>query len=126
MSGEIKLLMIKDLLSMGYRPMDDINKPIFGKPIGYHLFTFELDKLLWTNWFKSNCDPNTKSDLHINGMCIWNSIKYTADDWETIDTNTETGFIQFLKSTEKYTNIQTGNNSNFEFITIDQAINNFL
>lgn len=35
------------LISMGYR---EIEEGKWAKPVGYHLFTFEEAKSLWTNW----------------------------------------------------------------------------
>lgn len=51
----------QDLISMGYRK---IKENIFGKPFGYCIFIYELDKQKITQWFKNF---TTKENL------IWKS-----------------------------------------------------
>jgi hypothetical protein len=94
------------LMKMGYRTL----KPgIWAKPVAFHLFLFEMDKMLWTNFFKGN-----------NGqMLVWNTETYKQKDWE-VDGKDE--FLLFLKYTEQYARIDTRNvDSEFEFMT-DQEI----
>jgi len=93
----------RDLVKMGYRSL----KPkIWAKPVAFHLFLFEEEKLLWTNFFKG-----------VDGqMLIWNTETYKEKDWE-VDGKEE--FLLFLKYTEQYTRIDTRNvDSEFEFLSI--------
>ena len=96
------------LLKMGYREM---NENVFGKPIGFHLITFELDKLLWTNWFKGN-----NNETH-----IWNSSKY---DMANIDLKDD--FLNFIKISERESNMNQGwnENSKYEFLIPEQYFSN--
>ena len=95
----------KELKSLGYRLM---KSGVYGKPVGFNLFTFEIDTLLWTNWFKS-----------VNGetMLIWNTDTYEVD--ETVKND----FLTFLKYCEGFTKISYNSPTNFEFLTTEEEIN---
>jgi hypothetical protein len=88
------------LTSMGYRPMSSI---IWGKPIGYHLLTYELNTNEFTNWFKGYDDT----------LLRWNSEIYEKD--ETVKED----FLNFLKYVEACTNTSHMSHSSvFEFLTL--------
>jgi len=90
---------------MGYR---ELKNGIWAKPVAFHLFFFEMDKMLWTNFFKG-------AD---NTMCVWNTETYKEKDWE-VDGKEE--FLLFLKYTEQYTKTDTRNvDSEFEFLTDEE------
>jgi len=94
----------KDLISMSYREM----KPnVWGKPFGYHLITFELDKNLWTNWFMNSF----KEPL------IWNSIVYIPNP------KVENHFLNFIQYCEACTNVNGHKGGTFEFFTTAELIN---
>jgi len=92
-----------DLIKMGYR---QLRKDVWAKPVAFHLFLFEMDKMLWTNFFKGPKDGDFN---------IWNSEKYKEKDWEV---DGKSSFLLFLKYTEQYTKIDVRNvDSEFEFMT---------
>jgi NAD-dependent SIR2 family protein deacetylase len=94
----------QSLLKMGYR---ELKQGIWAKPVAFHLFLFEMDKMLWTNFFRGT----------ENTMCIWNTETYKEDDYKIKDSNIS-AFLSFLKYTEQYTRIDTRNvDSEFEFFT---------
>lgn len=94
------------LIKMGYRTL---KKGVWAKPVAFHLFLFEMDKMLWTNFFKGNN----------NAMLVWNTETYKEEDWGV---DGKPNFLLFLKYTEQYTRIDTRNvDSEFEFLT-DQEI----
>jgi hypothetical protein len=88
------------LTSMGYRKMKD---EIWAKPVGMHLFMYELETDTFTNWFKS-------SDI----IQIWNSEIYEKDE------SVEKDFLQFIKYAETYTKTDYPGYSEFEFLTLTQ------
>lgn len=91
---------------MGYR---ELKQGVWAKPVAFHLFLFEEDKMLWTNFFKT---PDK------NSICIWNSEEYKEKDWEV---DGEPNFLLFLKYTEQYTRIDVRNTeSHFEFLTPEE------
>jgi len=93
---------MKDLLiSMGYR---ELRINVWAKPVGFHLFMFELDKKLFTNYFKSNTGE----------LCIWNSEIYEPDE------NVKNDFLNFLKYTECYTRNSIQIESEFQFFNIPE------
>jgi len=95
------------LTSMGYRLL----KPgVWAKPVAYHLFMFEVDKKLWTNFFKGANEA----------LCIWNSETYKEEDWVT-DAGGEPDFLYFLKYSEYNTRSDTSNYSSFEFLTAKEV-----
>lgn len=94
--------MKKVLLSMGYR---QIKKDVYGKPVAMNLFMFEINTLIWTNWFVGR----NKQQL------IWESNLYEPD--ETV----ENDFIKFLKHTEAYTRI-SDKESQYEFLSLTEMI----
>ena len=97
---------IKDaLLKMGYRTM---SPGVFGKPLGHTLITFEIDKMLLTQWFTS---PDGKP-------CIWNSEILNAED----------DFLIQIKTIETYgIRVGIGNySSSFEFLTPEQVMSGIL
>lgn len=94
---------IKDLISMGYR---EVVTNFYAKPVGFHFLTFEIDKLLFTNWFKGKD----------NSTHIWNSDTYT-------DEETDGEFLGWIKSVEMYTRINAGDISNYEFINQTDILN---
>lgn len=98
----------KILTQMGYRKL----KPgVWAKPVSFHLFMFEMDKMLWTNFFKSA--DNSK-------MLIWNTETYKEDDWKINDEDPP-NFLYFLKYTEHFTRIDVrGTDSEFEFLTEEE------
>lgn len=97
----------KCLIQMGYRKL---KHDVWAKPVAFHLFFFEMDKMLWTNFFKGKD----------NAMCIWNSETYKEDDWK-INDNDPPNFLSFLKYTEQYTRIDVrGEDSQFEFLTDEE------
>jgi hypothetical protein len=93
------------LLSMGYREM----KPgKWGKPIGFHIFTFAEKTLLWDNWF-----TGAKGNL-----VLWESKKYEDD---------QLCFLDWLKTNECYTNTAINMKSlSFEFVTAEQKYSELL
>jgi hypothetical protein len=91
------------LTKMGYRHM---GKDVWAKPIGHHIFTFNLNKGEWLNLFKALTD-----ETH-----IWDSKSITVPD-------NEDDFLNTLKMYEQYTNISSGSNqTNFEFLTIEEQV----
>lgn len=97
----------QSLMKMGYR---ELKQGIWAKPVAFHLFLFEMDKRIWTNFFKGA----------ENTMCIWDSKTFEEVDW-VVDGVPFT-FTSFLKYTEQYTKTDTRNvDSEFEFVT-DQEI----
>jgi len=97
----------KDLIKMGYR---ELKEGTWAKPVAFHLFLFELDKMLWTNFFKGA----------EGSILIWNTETYKEKDWEV---DGKQSFLMFLKYTEQYTRIDTRNeNSEFEFLSIAELI----
>lgn len=93
----------KVLISMGYRKL---NKSKYIKPIGYNVFTFNLDTLEFLNMFKSADDK-----IH-----VYNSEKYEKDE------DVKDDFLQFIKHVENYSNLVDSNYSNFEFLTLEDQI----
>lgn len=92
------------LNKMGYRHMD---KDVWGKPIGNHIFTVNVKTGEWLNLFKALTD-----ETH-----IWESKLITVPD-------NEKDFLSTLKMYEQYTNISSGSNeTNFEFLTIEEQFN---
>lgn len=90
---------------MGYR---QLRKGVWAKPVAFHLFFFETDKMLWTNFFKGANDT----------MLVWNTETYKEKDWEV---DGKPNFLLFLKYTEQYTRIDTRNvDSEFEFMTEEE------
>lgn len=85
----------QDLISMGYRKM---KKDVFGKPFGYCIFIYELDKQKITQWFKSF---TTKEN-----------IIYKSDTCPT---------PAHLKSFETFSGRIT-TESEFEFLTIEELL----
>lgn len=85
---------------MGYRFVNNV----WMKPIGFHVFTFNEEKKEWINFFKNNETP-----------LIWNVEIY--DD-------SKGDFLLWLKGNECYTKTDYhGNqNSNFEFLTIQEQL----
>lgn len=92
--------MHKDLLKMGYR---EITPNVWAKPVGMCLFTFETEKLKFTNWFMGR-----DSTYH-----IWNTAKFD----ESINE-----FLLFLKESEKRTRITVGEHSSFDFLTLQDKL----
>lgn len=91
---------------MGYRHL--VRKNVWAKPVAFHLFLFEMDKMLWTNFFKAASGQ----------MCIWNTETYVEKNWEL---EGKSSFLLFLKYTEQYTRIDTRNvDSEFEFMTEEE------
>jgi len=96
----------RELIKMGYR---QLRKDVWAKPVAFHLFLFEMDKMLWTNFFKGAKDGSFN---------IWNSEKYKEKDWEV---DGKSSFLLFLKYTEQYTKIDVRNvDSEFEFMTEEE------
>jgi hypothetical protein len=91
------------LTSMGYRKL---NKNKYIKPVGYNVFTFNLDTSEFLNIFKG-----ANSKIH-----IYNGEKYE----ETA--GVEDDFLQFIKQNETYSKL-VHTNSNFEFLTREEQIN---
>lgn len=99
----------RELIKMGYR---QLRKDVWAKPVAFHLFMFETDKMLWTNFFKGAND---------GALCIWNSETYKEKDWEV---DGKSSFLLFLKYSEQYTKIDIRNvDSEFEFITNEETYN---
>ncbi len=95
------------LIKMGYRAL---KSGVWAKPVAFQLFLFEMDKMLWTNFFKGNDGV----------LCIWNSEFYKEKDWESDE---KPSFLLFLKYTEQYTRIDIRNtDSEFEFLSIAELI----
>jgi len=95
----------RELIKMGYR---QLRKDVWAKPVAFHLFLFEMDKMLWTNFFKGANDS----------MQIWNTETYIEKDWEV---DGKSSFLLFLKYTEQYTRSDTRNvDSEFEFMTEEE------
>ncbi len=92
----------RDLLSMGYRSIQNSDK--LGKPIGYHLFVFDLGTNEFRNYFRGHEDEK----LH-----IFNSDTYEMPRVTIRNTN---DFIRWLKYTEMYCHIDVNNYSEFEFL----------
>lgn len=86
------------LSAMGYR---DMGAGRWAKPVGYHLFTFEMDRMQWANWFGD-----------VSGqISVWESklfFKENASDFEKS--------LDFLKGVEAYTriNIDASRRARFE------------
>jgi hypothetical protein len=89
-----------DLTSMGYR---DMGGDVWGKPFGYHLICFDINKKEWTNYMKTTGGDTT----------VWHREKFKEKK--------ETTFVEFLKDCEADTNI-TGHISKveFNFLTIKE------
>lgn len=98
----------RSLMKMGYRKL---SRPgVWAKPVAFCLFLFEMDKMLWTNFFKGND----------NSFQIWNTETYKKEDWE-VEGKEEEEFLLFLKYTEQYTRIDVRNvDSEFEFLTEEE------
>lgn len=94
-----------ELIKMGYR---QLREGVWAKPVAFHLFLFEKDKMLWTNFFKGQNDT----------LLVWNTETYKEKDWEV---DGKSSFLLFLKYTEQYTRIDTRNvDSEFEFMTEEE------
>lgn len=91
----------KILTSMSYRL---IQKNIWMKPIGFHLFTYNEERKEWINFFKSKEES-----------LIWESKIYN---------NPEEDFLLWLKYNECYTKTDYHgfDDSNFEFLTIQEQV----
>ena len=101
------------LVKMGYR---EVKESTFAKPIGCGLFTYELDKRLWTNWFKS------QDKIH-----IWKSEEFTKSNEEWEDHTVEEAFLSWLKVTEGLARLDYNNSqSQFEFLTKEEQYNEYL
>lgn len=71
--------MLTVLAKLGYRKM---NNRLWGKPVGYQLFTVEVaaPKLRWTNHFKGADDK----------MHVWNSDEFeTEDELKSLEASTK-------------------------------------
>lgn len=91
------------LKSMGYRQL----KPdVWGKPIGFNLFTFEFINFEWTNWFKGAYNSGLQ--------------RYNADNYgPPLNEDTPKRFLEWLKCCESYTQLQQLS-SEFEFNTFQE------
>jgi hypothetical protein len=99
---DIKLALTK----MGYR---ELEKNVWAKPIANHLFTYDLEKSEWLNIFKGLTDK----------ILVWNSHNFGVLE-------NEADFLRKLKMCES-TNISSGNEeTNFEFLTVDDQLAEFL
>jgi hypothetical protein len=97
------------LTKMGYR---QLREDVWAKPVAFHLFLFEMDKMLWTNFFKGAKDGS---------ICVWNTETYKEKDWEV---DGKSPFLLFLKYTEQCTKIDVRNvDSEFEFLTVGEFAN---
>lgn len=105
------------LIRMGYR---ELYKGKYAKPVACNLFTFEIDKMLWTNWFKRTKEKDQ--------LLIWNSEEFTEKDKEWKDHTLEEAFLAWLKMTEGLTRLDYNGNtySNFEFNTPEEMYNKIL
>jgi len=94
------------LIKMGYRKL---KSNIWAKPVAFHLFFFETDKMLWSNFFKGKDEGS---------ICIWNTEIYKEKDWEI---NGKSPFLLFLKYTEQCTKIDVRSvDSEFKFLTEEE------
>jgi hypothetical protein len=46
-------IIIEGLLSFGYRPYPGTNERVYAKPVGYNLYRFDLDTLVWVNQWQN-------------------------------------------------------------------------
>lgn len=96
----------EQLTSLGYREMEP---NIWGKPVGFHLFIYEVDKKKWANHFVGN---NKK-------LLIWETITFTQGE--------EDELVENIGVVEQYTKIHMGNwEYPLNFTTQIEQINNFL
>lgn len=98
--------MKKALTKMGYRNM---NNNVWGKPLGNTLVTFEFDKLMFTQWFKSGDET-----------LIWTSAAQVVED--------EAQNLIQIKSFENYScRLTLGSTmDSFEFLTANQVLEDLL
>jgi len=97
------------LQCMGYRKLAH-EKPIWGKPVGYSLFTVEPipDDTLFTQWF---VDGN-------NEIAVWGSHKFS-------DATSGHNYLEWLKYCENWiarVGCTIGWESHFEFATLADAL----
>ena len=99
---------MKDTLTkMGYR---ELVPNTWAKPIGFHMFAFELDKNLFGNWFKAK-----NGDIH-----IYDNTVYEPD--VTVDND----FMRFLKYCECQARTDINIESEFEFISVTDHLLNLI
>ena len=92
------MITVKNLLSMGYRILDNENDKVYAKPVGLTLFVFDLNSDKISNWFSSATTSKT--------MC---------DDSRKIKSLLE------LQGFEQYTQLHGANNSKgFEFLSLEE------
>ena len=85
--------MRKALISMGYR---ELKSGIWGKPVGFNMFSFNINTKEWINHFKG--------------------LNNTNQIYNTCFINDENDFLGELKASEFNNTKLFMNNSNYEFI----------
>lgn len=91
--------MRRELLSMGYRPL---SPRVWGKPVGFHLLTFDTEKMEISNFFKS---PRTDETL------LYERQKIDEDN-----------FVRQIKSFESYAKYTITSSADWSFLTKEQEI----
>lgn len=89
----------KILTSMSYRL---IQKNIWMKPVGFHLFTYNEERKEWINFMKKGDPP-----------IVWNSEIYDESKGD---------FLLWLKYNECLTKTNYTNETSWEFLTIQEQV----